>query len=129
MGKRDAGEASSKLGISLNKRPCLAYVRQTAFMTLDLHAAQQAFESALQLDAKDGPSVSASVQGSELRVEVRHQDVDALRGFDVVAKPLESEEKSGQQLGQDMAEVVKRELAYGQLPARAEDGTFKRIVV
>ena len=97
---------------------------------MNLSDALSAFEAAYRQDPRDGLSVTPSVQGGELHVEVRHKDADGeLRGFDVVAQPTEAEEKSAQDVGRDVAEVVERELGYGQLPARGEDGSFKRVVV
>ncbi|WP_229723551.1 hypothetical protein [Deinococcus aerolatus] len=69
------------------------------------------------------------MSGHAFHVSVRFQDVDAERGFDVVAEPLPSEHRSAEELGQAVAEVVSRELMYAQLPARDEQGDFKRIVV
>ena len=97
---------------------------------MNLQDALTAFNAAYTQDPRDGLSVTPSVEGAELRVEVRHLDADGeTRGFNVVAQPTEAEGKSAEQVGQDVAEVVERELAYGQLPARGEDGDFKRIVV
>lgn len=98
-------------------------------MNFDFEQVRQSFESALKLDPRYGLTVSAQAENSEIRVTVRHQDVDEMRGFDVVGKPTESEHKTPNELGQQIAEVVERELGYGQLPARGEDGTFKQIVV
>ncbi|SEI85909.1 hypothetical protein SAMN04488058_10263 [Deinococcus reticulitermitis] len=97
---------------------------------MDLNAAQQAFEANYQQDPRDGLTVTASTGDGELRVEVRHLDADGeTRGFTVVAQPTEGEDKSAEDVGRDVAEVVERELAYGQLPARGEDGEYRRIVV
>lgn len=90
----------------------------------------QAFQTAYKQDPRDGLTVTPGVEGGELRVEVRHLDADGeLRGFDVVAQPAPSEDRSAAEVGQAVAEVVERELGYGQLPARDEQGEFKRIVV
>ena len=96
---------------------------------MDLQIALTAFQSAYQPDPRDGLTVTPEVAGQTLRVQVRHQDQDVLRGFDVVAEPLSSEERSAEDVGQSVAEVVARELAYGQLSAADEDGKFKRVVV
>lgn len=98
---------------------------------MDLQAAQTAFQSAFdaQKHGREGLNISPVVDGAKFHVSVRFQDVDAERGFDVVAEPLPSEHRSAEQLGQEVAEVVGRELMYGQLPARGEDGNFRRIVV
>lgn len=96
---------------------------------MDLHAALTAFQAAYQPDPREGLNVTPSVSAQSLQVQVRHQDQDVLRGFDVVAKPLDSEERGAAELGQSVAEVVARELAYGQLSAADEKGQFKRIVV
>ncbi len=98
---------------------------------MDLQAAQTAFESAFDAHkhGREGLNVVPEVNGGAFHVSVRFQDVDAERGFDVVAEPLPSEHRSAEELGQAVAEVVKRELMYGQLPARDEQGDFRRIVV
>ncbi len=98
---------------------------------MDLQAAQTAFESAFnaQQDGREGLDVKPEVNGGAFQVSVRFQDVDTQRGFDVVAEPLPSEHRSAEQLGQEVAEVVQRELMYGQLAARDDQGDFKRIVV
>lgn len=96
---------------------------------LNLQDALIAFRAAFTYDHPEGLRVDARAEESTLRVEVRHQDVDALRGFDVVAEPLESEERDAVQLGEDVARVVEQELMYGQLPAVGEDGAYRRIVV
>ncbi|MFB9993971.1 hypothetical protein ACFFLM_18610 [Deinococcus oregonensis] len=96
---------------------------------MNLHDVLTAFETAYTPDPREGLSVTHSVLDSKLQIEVRHQDQNALRGFDVVAEPLETEQRSADELGRDMAEVVARELAYGQLSAVDEEGSFKRIVV
>lgn len=90
----------------------------------------EAFQAAYKQDPRDGLTVTPGVEGGELRVEVRHLDADGeVRGFDVVAQPAPTEDRSAAEVGQAVAEVVERELAYGQLPARDEQGEFKRIVV
>lgn len=90
----------------------------------------QAFQAAYHQDPRDGLTVTPSVEGGELRVEVRHVDADGqTHGFDVVAQPTPAEGKSAEDVGRDVAEVVERELAYGQLPARNDEGEYKRIVV
>ncbi|ANE43332.1 hypothetical protein [Deinococcus puniceus] len=96
---------------------------------MNLQDVVTAFESAYTPDPREGLSVTHEVMEGKLQIEVRHQDQDALRGFDVVAEPLETEHRSAADLGRDMAEVVARELAYGQLSAVDEEGKFKRIVV
>lgn len=96
---------------------------------MNLHDAQSAFESAYQPDPREGLMVTPAVSGEELRVQVRFQDVDALRGFDVVAQPLASEGRSAEEVGRAVAEVVQRELMYAQLPAAHDDGSFRRVVV
>lgn len=98
---------------------------------MDLPAAQAAFDSAFnaQQHGREGLKVVSGIDGGTLRVSVRFQDVDTERGFDVVAEPLASEHRGAEQLGQEVAEVVGRELMYGQLPARDEQGDFRRIVV
>ncbi|GAA5531825.1 hypothetical protein [Deinococcus aluminii] len=96
---------------------------------LNLHDALTAFRAAFTYDHPEGVTVTPRVEGGILRVEVRTQDVNTLRGFDVVAEPLESEERDALQLGEDIARVVEQELMYGQLPAAGEDGAFRRIVV
>ena len=98
--------------------------------SMNLQDALNAFNSSYKQEPRDGLTVTPSASEGELKVEVRHKDADGeLRGFDVVAQPTAAEEKSAQQLGQDVAEVVERELGYGQLSAAGEDGSFKRIVV
>ncbi|GAA4012858.1 hypothetical protein GCM10022631_25710 [Deinococcus rubellus] len=98
---------------------------------MDLQAVQTAFESAFhaQQHGREGLNTTPQVSGGTFHVAVRFQDVDTERGFDVVAEPLPSEHRSAEQLGQEVAEVVKRELMYGQLPARDEHGDFRRVVV
>lgn len=98
---------------------------------MDLQAAHSAFESAFDAEkhGREGLSVVAETGGGTFQVSVRFKDVDAERGFDVVAEPLPSEDRSAEQLGQAVAEVVQRELMYGQLPAQDEHGDFRRIVV
>lgn len=97
---------------------------------MNLNDIQSAFQSAYQPDPRDGLSVTPQVQEGSFAVEVRHKDADGtLRGFDVVAQPTDAEAKTAQQLGEEVAEVVARELGYGQLSAAGEDGAFKRIVV
>ncbi|UQN05733.1 hypothetical protein [Deinococcus sp. QL22] len=95
---------------------------------MNLQDVVSAFETAYTPDPREGLSVTHVMDG-KLQIEVRHQDQDALRGFDVVAEPLETEQRNAADLGRDMAEVVARELAYGQLSAVDEEGNFKRIVV
>lgn len=108
-----------------------AAARQTARMTarLNLQDALTAFQTAFTYEHPEGLTIDPRVEGGTLRIEVRHQDVNALRGFDVIAEPLESEERGAQQLGEDIARVVEQELMYGQLPAVGEDGAYRRIVV
>lgn len=97
---------------------------------MNLQDALSAFQAAYQQDPRDGLTVTPSVEGGELRVEVRHVDADGqTHGFDVVAQPAPSENRSAAEVGQAVAEVVERELGYGQLPARDDEGEFKRIVV
>ncbi len=98
---------------------------------MDFQAVQTAFEAAFNAHKHDreGLNVVPDASGSSFHVSVRFQDVDTERGFDVVAEPLASESRSAGELGQEVAEVVKRELMYGQLAARDEQGDFKRIVV
>lgn len=97
---------------------------------MDNAAIQQAFEAAYQPDPREGLTVRPTHQGADFAIEVRHKDADGtLRGFDVVAQPTQAEGKSAQDVGQEMAQVVGRELGQGQLPARGDDGTFRRIVV
>lgn len=97
---------------------------------MNLQDVLEAFQAAYRPDPRDGLTVTPQVQEGEVQVEVRHKDADGtLRGFDVVAMPTEAEGKSAQEVGQNVAEVVERELGYGQLGAQGEDGTFKRIVV
>ncbi|MFC6591396.1 hypothetical protein ACFP81_04800 [Deinococcus lacus] len=91
---------------------------------------QQAFDAAYTKDPREGLTIRHSQEDGHFRIEVRHQDADGeLRGFDVVIMPTEGEDRSAEDYGQAAAQVVEQELAYGQLPARGEDGTFKRIVV
>ncbi|KEF34644.1 hypothetical protein RDMS_06205 [Deinococcus sp. RL] len=96
---------------------------------VNLEEALAAFRTAFTYEHPEGIQVNPQVHENELRVEVRHQDVSTLRGFDVVAQPLETEERDAGQLGEDIARVVEQELMYGQLPAVGEDGAFRRIVV
>jgi len=96
---------------------------------MNLSSVLDAFQAALQLDLREGLSVTPHVTDNQLQVQVRHQDTDALRGFDVVAEPLSSEQRNAEEVGGAVAEVVARELAYGQLPAVDDAGQFKRIVV
>lgn len=96
---------------------------------MNLEDALLAFRAAFTYDHPEGLSIEPRVEGGTFRVEVRHQDVNAVRGFDVVAEPLESEERDAVQLGEDVARVVEQELMYGQLPAQDEEGAFKRVVV
>lgn len=96
---------------------------------MDFQAALNAFNAAYQPDPREGLTVTPLAEGGALSVRVRHQDGETARGFDVVAEPLASEERSADDLGRDVAEVVKRELEYAQLSAADEDGKFKRIVV
>ena len=96
---------------------------------VNLEEALAAFRTAFTYEHPEGFQITPQIAGDELRVEVRHQDVNALRGFDVVAQPLEAEERDAQQLGEDIARVVEQELMYGQLPVVGEDGAFRRIVV
>lgn len=96
---------------------------------MNLEDALLAFRAAFTYDHPEGLKIEPRVEGGTLRVEVRHQDVNAVRGFDVVAEPLESEERDAVQLGEDVARVVEQELMYGQLPAQNEEGNFKRVVV
>lgn len=96
---------------------------------MDLQRALTAFQTAYQPDPREGLTVSPEVVGQTLKVQVRHQDQEMLRGFDVVAEPLETEGRSADELGRNVAEVVARELSYGQLSAVGEDGQFKRVVV
>ncbi|MFC4639393.1 hypothetical protein [Deinococcus hohokamensis] len=97
--------------------------------SLDLNAALAAFQTAFTYSHPEGLRIAPSVQGQVLRVEVRHQDVDERRGFDVVAEPLDTEQRTAQQLGEDIARVVEQELMYGQLPAVGDNGAYRRIVV
>ena len=90
---------------------------------------QDALAPALESLHRDDVTITPSTREGELRVEVRSTDVDALRGFDVVAMPLPSEAKTPGDLARDITEVVQRELMYGQLAAKDEGGEFKRIVV
>ena len=96
---------------------------------MDLQDALTAFQDAYRPDPREGLSVTPQVQGGALSAKVRHQDGETLRGFDVVAEPLPSERRSAAELGRDVAEVVHRELAFGQLAATDDQGAFKRIVV
>ncbi|WP_034383425.1 hypothetical protein [Deinococcus sp. YIM 77859] len=96
---------------------------------LNLQEALEAFQSAFNSDHPEGVTITPRVEDSTLYIEVRTQDVNARRGFDVVAEPLESEGRSARQLGEDLARVVEQELMYGQLPAVGEDGAYRRIVV
>lgn len=96
---------------------------------MNLEDVKTAFEQAYQYSGDEGIAIESRVQEGELRIEVRHRDVDETRGFDVVAMPLPSEERSAQELGEAVARVVEQELAYGQLPAQGDDGSFKHIVV
>lgn len=64
-----------------------------------------------------------------MSAEVRPQDGETLRGFDVVAESLPTERCSATELGRDVAKVVHRELAFGQLAATDDQGAFKRTVV
>ncbi|MFC4425322.1 hypothetical protein [Deinococcus navajonensis] len=98
-------------------------------VSVDLNAALAAFQSAFTYSHPEGLNITPSVRGHSAVVEVRHQDVDARRGFDVVAEPLETEERTAQQIGEDIARVVEQELMYGQLPAVGENGAYRRIVV
>ncbi|AZI44251.1 hypothetical protein EHF33_15275 [Deinococcus psychrotolerans] len=82
-----------------------------------------------QQDGRESLDVAPQVSGGTFHVSVRFQDVDTERGFDVVVTPLPSEYRSAEQLGQEVAEGVKRERMYGQLPATHEQGGFRRIVV
>ena len=97
---------------------------------MNLSDVHQAFQTAYRQDPRDGLTVTPQVNEGDFTVQVRHIDADGeTRGFDVIAQPTDAEGKSAQELGQDVAEVVERELGYGQLSAAAEDGTYKRIVV
>ena len=96
---------------------------------LNLEDSLRAFRAAFAYDHPEGLIITPHVDGGTFRVEVRNQDVDALRGFDVVAQPLETEERDAVQLGEDVARVVEQELMYGQLPAVGEGGAYRRIVV
>ena len=97
---------------------------------MNLQDALTAFDAAYTKDPRDGLTITPSVQGGELRVEVRHLDADGeTRGFNVVAQPTAAEGKTAEEVGRNVAEVVERELAYGQLPAQDEQGEYKRIVV
>ena len=60
---------------------------------MNLEDALLAFRSAFAYDHPEGLRIEPRVEGQTLRVEVRHQDVNAVRGFDVVAEPLETEER------------------------------------
>ena len=91
---------------------------------------QQAFDSAYTQDPREGLTINHSQEDGNFRIEVRHQDADGeLRGFDVVIMPTEGEDRTAKDYGEAAAQVVEQELAYAQLPARGDDGTFKRIVV
>ncbi len=96
---------------------------------MNLQEALDTFRQSYSPDPREGLSVNPEVRGQTLMIEVRHQDDGLTRGFDVVAEPLPSEQRSAGDLGRDMAEVVHRELAYGQLPATDEQGEYRRIVV
>lgn len=96
---------------------------------MNLEDALLAFRAAFTYDHPEGLTIDSRVEGGTLRVEVRNQDVDALRGFDVVAEPLPGEDRDAVQLGEDVARVVEQELMYGQLSAQDEEGKFKRVVV
>lgn len=97
---------------------------------MNLQDIQTAFEAAYQQDPRDGLTITPQVGTGDFTVLVRHKDADGtLRSFDVVAQPTGIEGKNAAQVGQEVAEVVERELGYGQLSAAGEDGTFKRIVV
>lgn len=97
---------------------------------MNLQDIQTAFQAAYRPDPREGLSVTPQVGSGDFTVLVRHKDADGTtRGFDVVAQPTDGEEKTAEQVGQEVAEVVARELGYGQLSAAGEDGTFKRIVV
>ncbi|MDO4264702.1 MAG: hypothetical protein Q4C67_10945 [Deinococcus sp.] len=90
----------------------------------------QAFDASYTKDPRDGLTIRHSSEEGQLRIEVRHQDADGeLRGFDVVVMPTDADERTAEDYGQAAAQVVEQELAYGQLPARGDDGEFKRIVV
>lgn len=96
---------------------------------MNLQDALAALTTSLESLNRDDVTMTPRVDGDELTVTVRSTDVDALRGFDVVAQPLPSEERTPDDLAHDITEVVERELMYGQLAATDEDGEFKRIVV
>ncbi|PNY82050.1 hypothetical protein [Deinococcus koreensis] len=96
---------------------------------LNLQDALAALTPALGELHRDDVTMTPSTREGELRVEVRSTDVDALRGFDVVAMPLPTEHKTPDELARNITEVIHRELMYGQLAAKDEDGEFKRIVV
>ncbi|WP_019585422.1 hypothetical protein [Deinococcus apachensis] len=96
---------------------------------MNLQDTLTAFQAAFTYDHPEGLTITPHVDDGTFRVEVRHQDVNALRGFDVIAEPLESEKRDAVQLGEDVARVVEQELMYGQLPVVGEDGAFRRIVV
>jgi len=96
---------------------------------MDLQAALNAFNTSYTPDEREGLTVTPTIEGGRLSVTVRHQDGETLRGFDVVAEPLANEERTASDLGKDVAEVVARELAYGQLSATDAEGQYKRIVV
>ncbi|WP_412028275.1 hypothetical protein [Deinococcus yunweiensis] len=96
---------------------------------MNLQDALAALTTSLESLNRDDVTMTPRVDGDELTVSVRSTDVDALRGFDVVAQPLPSEERTADDLAHDITEVVERELMYGQLAATDEDGEFKRIVV
>ena len=96
---------------------------------MNLQDALAALTTSLESLNRDDVTMTPRVDGDGLTVSVRSTDVDALRGFDVVAQPLPSEERTADDLAHDITEVVERELMYGQLAATDEDGEFKRIVV
>ncbi|WP_135228142.1 hypothetical protein [Deinococcus fonticola] len=97
---------------------------------MNLSDVQTAFQSAYRPDPRDGLTVTPQVNAGDFTVQVRYLDADGeLRGFDVVAQPTPSEGRSAPEVGLNVAEVVARELAYGQLSAADEEGQFKRIVV
>lgn len=96
---------------------------------MNLQDALAALTTSLESLNRDDVTMTPRVTGDGLTVTVRSTDVDALRGFDVVAQPLPSEERTADDLAHDITEVVERELMYGQLAATDEDGEFKRIVV
>lgn len=96
---------------------------------MNLQDALAALTTSLESLNRDDVTMTPRLTGDGLTVTVRSTDVDALRGFDVVAQPLPSEERTADDLAHDITEVVERELMYGQLAATDEDGEFKRIVV